>query len=281
MVIYAPYTVYQYGLKGWGKVILKDGWKYFILAAADVEANFLVVKAYQYTNLLSCMLLDCWAIPVCMFFQWIYQKPKYHWTQLLGIFIALGGMGIQVASDQLLDKDYPALDMVKGDVFMIIGATLYGFTNATEEKFVRNSPLYEVLGIFGLWGTLINGIQASALEWKNMRDANWNGPVIGLLFAFTAAMLILYTIAPILYRMASSTYYNLSLLSSDFYGLLFGLFLYHYKPYFLYFISFPVTLIGLIVYFWNLAPETQGKIDVRVPEYITARHEIGRVAGEV
>ncbi|KAG8925889.1 hypothetical protein FRC02_009358 [Tulasnella sp. 418] len=227
------------------------------------------------------MLLDCWAIPVCMFFQWIYQKPKYHWTQLLGIFIALGGMGIQVASDQLLDKDYPALDMVKGDVFMIIGATLYGFTNATEEKFVRNSPLYEVLGIFGLWGTLINGIQASALEWKNMRDANWNGPVIGLLFAFTAAMLILYTIAPILYRMASSTYYNLSLLSSDFYGLLFGLFLYHYKPYFLYFISFPVTLIGLIVYFWNLAPETQGKIDVRVPEYITARHEIGRVAGEV
>ena len=40
------------------------------------------------------------------------------------------------------------------------------------------------------------------------------------------AMLILYTVAPILYRMASSTYYNLSLLSSDFYGLLFGLFLY-------------------------------------------------------
>lgn len=39
-------------------------------------------------------------------------------------------------------------------------------------------------------------------------------------------MFILYTVAPILYRMASSAYYNLSLLSSDFYGLLFGLFLY-------------------------------------------------------
>lgn len=49
---------------------------------------------------------------------------------------------------------------------------------------------------------------------------------VGLLVAFTVAMLILYTIAPILYRMASSTYYNLSILSSDFYGLLFGLFLY-------------------------------------------------------
>ena len=39
-------------------------------------------------------------------------------------------------------------------------------------------------------------------------------------------MFIFYTVAPILYRMASSAYYNLSLLSSDFYGLLFGLFLF-------------------------------------------------------
>ena len=43
-------------------------------------------------------------------------------------------------------------------------------------------------------------------------------------------MFILYTVAPILYRMASSAYYNLSLLSSDFYGLLFGLFLYVRPP---------------------------------------------------
>ena len=43
-------------------------------------------------------------------------------------------------------------------------------------------------------------------------------------------MLILYTVAPLLYRMASSAYFNLSLLSSDFYGLLFGLSLYHRLP---------------------------------------------------
>lgn len=34
----------------------------FILAACDVEANFAVVKAYQYTNLLSCMLLNSWVL---------------------------------------------------------------------------------------------------------------------------------------------------------------------------------------------------------------------------
>ena len=36
-------------------------------------------------------------------------------------------------------------------------------------------------------------------------------------------MFILYTVAPLLYCLASSAYFNLSLLSSDFYGLLFGI----------------------------------------------------------
>ena len=33
-----------------------------------------------------------------------------------------------VASDELTDKDYPAISKVKGDIFMIVGATLYGFS---------------------------------------------------------------------------------------------------------------------------------------------------------
>jgi hypothetical protein len=77
------------------------------------------------------------------------MRVKYQWTQLLvrlllhnppahvrithvqhsqGIFICIGGLGMLVASDHLTDKDYPALDMAKGDVFMIVGATLYGFS---------------------------------------------------------------------------------------------------------------------------------------------------------
>jgi hypothetical protein len=110
-----------------------------------------------------------------------------------------------------------------------------------------------------MWGVLINGIQAAALEHDGMKTVAWNGATseinsllniflsnlnmsplqlvfwlhIQLVSLFSAAfslhieacslaMLILYTVAPLLYRLASSTYYNLSLLSSDFYGLLFG-----------------------------------------------------------
>lgn len=252
-------------------MVFRDGWKYFFLAACDVEGNFLVVKAYNYTTLLSCMLLDAWAIPVCLFFCWLYMRPKYQLTQLLGVVVCVAGLGLLVASDHITEKDYAAKNMALGDGFMILGASLYGFTNATEEFFVRRRPLYEVVGQLGMWGTLINGIQAAGLEHKDMRLATWNGENIGLLVAYTGAMFILYTVAPLLYRLASSAYYNISLLTSDFYGLLFGLFLFHYKPYWLYFPAFAVVILGLIIYFWSSTPEEQGKLDPRVPTYVTGR----------
>jgi solute carrier family 35 protein F1/2 len=102
----------------------------------------------------------------------------------------------------------------------------------------------QVVGMLGMWGMIINGIQAASLEHGSWMTSNWDGSVseyflqflvleitltlfqVGLLFAYTAAMFILYTVAPWIYRLASSAYYNISLLTSDFYGLLFGLFLF-------------------------------------------------------
>ncbi|KAJ7623314.1 DUF914-domain-containing protein [Roridomyces roridus] len=271
--IYTPYTMYRYGLGGWAKMVLRDGWKYLILAACDVEGNFLVVKAYEYTDLLSCMLLDAWAIPVCMIFSYIYMRKGYHWSQILGVLICILGLGLLVASDELTHKDYSPLSRGKGDAFMVAGATLYGFTNATEEFFVRKRPLYEVVGQLGMFGFIICIIQAAGLEHEGMKTATWNGATVGLLLAYTVAMIILYTVAPLLYRMASSAYYNLSLLSSDWYGLIIGLGLFHYTPYWLYFIAFALVLVGLVTYFWHSPPEDQGDLNPQAPEYVNQRSD--------
>lgn len=99
-----------------------------ILAATDVEGNFLAVKAYNYTTLLSCELLDAWAIPSCLLFSWLYMRTRYRPSQLLGVLVCVGGLGMLVASDELTDKDYPAANRGLGDAFMVIGATLYGFS---------------------------------------------------------------------------------------------------------------------------------------------------------
>ncbi|KAF9258947.1 DUF914-domain-containing protein [Marasmius fiardii PR-910] len=272
--VYTPFTIYRYGFKGWAEMMFRDGWKYIILAAADVEGNFMVVKAYQYTDLLSCMLLDAMAIPSCLFFSFLWMRTRYHWTQLLGVIICLGGMAMLVGSDIITDKTAStALDKAKGDGFMIAGAILYGFTNATEELFVRKRPLYEVVGQLGMWGVIISAAQAGGLEARDYKNHTWNGATVGLILTYTVGMLVLYTVAPLLYRMASSAYYNLSILSADFYGLLFGLFLYHYDPYWLYFVSFAVIIVGLVTYFWWAAPEEQGELTAQAPEYVRARRD--------
>ncbi|CED82884.1 Predicted membrane protein [Phaffia rhodozyma] len=280
-VVYTPYTIYRYGVKGWFTLLYKDGWKYALLGACDMEGNFLVVKAYQYTNLLSCMLLDAWAIPVCMFFTFVFMKTRFRWAQIIGIFVCIVGLGLLVASDQITDKDYKALNMALGDGYMIVGATLYGFTNALEEFLVRKRPLYEVVGQLGMWGMIWNAVQCSILERHLWFETTWDGANIGFLFLYTFSLFILYTLAPLLYRSSSSVYYNLSLLTSDFYGLLIGLSLYSYHPYWLYFVAFVVVIVGLIIYFWTSTPAEQGQLDVTRPDYVNQvfSPEGARVAG--
>jgi Solute carrier family 35 len=36
-LVYTSYTIYRYGFKKWGRLLWKDGWKYFILGFADVQ----------------------------------------------------------------------------------------------------------------------------------------------------------------------------------------------------------------------------------------------------
>lgn len=146
--LYTPMTIYRYGFKAWGRMILTDGWKCkfllannytkipfndekiihqdFILAAVDVEANYAVVKAYQYTDLLACMLLDCWATPVCMFMAYFLVKARYHWSQILGVLICIAGLGMTVASDDITGKNYDAPNRPLGDgLMLIVGFVLF------------------------------------------------------------------------------------------------------------------------------------------------------------
>ena len=49
-LIYTSYTIYKYGFKKWIRLILKDGWRFFILAFLDVEGNYFTVLAYRYVR---------------------------------------------------------------------------------------------------------------------------------------------------------------------------------------------------------------------------------------
>ncbi|KAI8371490.1 solute carrier family 35 member SLC35F1/F2/F6 [Radiomyces spectabilis] len=254
-LVYNSFAIYKRGIRGWLLQFWRRGIYYFILGLIDVEGNYFVVKSYQYTSLLSAMLLDCWSTPVCMILSFLFLKVRYKWVQYVGVFIALCGLGMLVGSDVMTDKNYAAADAVKGDLFCLLGATLYGFSNVGEEIMARKHPLYEVIGMFTFFATFINFVQLMILERSEFASFVNQGEAIAMVIVYTCCMFVLYSLAPVMFRLGSAVLYNLSLLTSDFYGLIFGLGLFGYKVTFLYPIAYVVIIIGIAIYHIFPAPE--------------------------
>lgn len=251
-IIYTSFTIYKYGFGGWRKMLYKDGWKYIILSFCDVEGNYFTILAYRYTTILSAQLINFWAIVIVVTISFIFLKVRYHWAQILGILVCVGGMGILLASDHIQGTNGGAIssgDQLKGDLFALLGATMYGLSNVYEEWFVSGRPLYEVIGQIGFWGMIINGAQAGIFDRSSFQTATWNSKVGGYLAGYTLILTLFYTLVPILYRLASAAFFNISLLTGNFWGVVIGTAVFGYHVHWMYPIAFTLIMIGHFVYY--------------------------------
>lgn len=249
-LIYTTYTIYKYGFKKWGRLILVDGWRFFILAFFDVEGNYFVVLAYRYTTILSAQLINFWAIAVVVIISFFFLKVRYHYTQIFGILLCIGGLGVIFGSDQITGANqFGATDEVKGDLFALLGATFYGLSNVFEEWLVSERPLYEVVGQLAFWGMFINGTQAGIFDRAAFRSATWNGKVGGYLTGYTLILSLFYSLAPVLFRLSSAAFFNISLLTGSFWGVAIGVKVFHLTIHWMYPIAFVLIIIGQIIYF--------------------------------
>lgn len=248
-IIYTSFTIYKYGIKGWASMVWKSGWRYFILAFCDVEGNYFTVLAYRYTNIMSAQLINFWAIAVVVIISLLFLKVRYHIAQYIGIAICCGGLGILVASDQITGGgNGPVPDEVKGDLFALLGATFYGLSNVAEEYLVSKKPLYEVIGQLSFWAIPINGVQAAIFDRTQFRNATWNSKVGGYLTGYTLILSFFYTGAPLVFRMASAAFFNIGLLTGNFWGVIVGIELFGLSVHFMYPIAFVCIILGLFVY---------------------------------
>jgi solute carrier family 35 protein F1/2 len=251
-LIYIPFTIFKYGPRKYFRLFFHDGfgWKYLILSFMDVEGNYFTVLAYRYTNLLSAQLLNFWSIVCVVLISFTVLKVRYSWAQCLGILVCCAGMGVLLYSDNLSGSnngDFP--QQLKGDLFGLLGATFYGLSNVFEEWFVSKRPMYEVLSMLGLFGMIILGIQAAIFDRDSFNEATWNGDIAGYLVGYTLILNLFYSLAPLMFRMASAAFFDISLLTGNFWGTIIGIQVFGYTIYYLYPIAFVMIIIGLVVYF--------------------------------
>ncbi|CAM1506094.1 Fc.00g057350.m01.CDS01 [Cosmosporella sp. VM-42] len=249
-LIYNTIFMIKDGPRVWFRVLLKDGWKYFIMSCLDVEGNYFTVLAYRYTNILSAQLLNFWSIICVVIISFFLLKVRYKIFQIIGILVCCGGMSILLASDHITGSNGgPGVNLVKGDLFGLLGATFYGTSNVFEEWLVSKAPMYHVLAFMGFFGMFINGVQAAIFDRQSFDDATWNGEVIGWIIGYTICLTLFYTLAPLILRMGSAAFFDISLLTANFWGVIIGIRVFGYKIHYLYPIAFVLIIIGLVAYF--------------------------------
>ncbi|KAJ8755310.1 hypothetical protein K2173_019108 [Erythroxylum novogranatense] len=241
-IVYGSIMLYR-------KKPLKAKWYYYILLGlVDVEANFLVVKAYQYTSLTSVMLLDCWTIPSVMLLTWLVLKTKYKLRKITGVIVCVAGLVMVVFSDVHAGDRAGGSNPRLGDSLVVAGATLYAVCNVSEEYLVKNADRIELMAFLGLFGGIISAIQISILERSELRSINWTAGAALPFFGFAVAMFMFYSLVPILLQISGSTMLNLSLLTSDMWAVVIRIFAYQQKVDWMYFVAFAAVAVGLVIY---------------------------------
>ncbi|XP_017698466.2 solute carrier family 35 member F1-like isoform X2 [Phoenix dactylifera] len=245
--------------------MLIDWYYYLMLAVVDVEANFLVVKAYQYTSLTSVMLLDCWSIPCVIFLTWIFLKTKYGLWKFVGVAICVAGLVLVVFSDVHASDHEAGSNPVKGDMLVIAGSTLYAVSNVSEEFLVKKAERVELMAMLGTFGAVVSACQISILERNELKSIHWTAGAVLPFLGFALAMFLFYSTVPVILKISGSTMLNLSLLTSDMWAVLIRIFAYHQKVDWMYFIAFGAVAVGLVIYSGG------SKIDANIAQVAEAK----------
>ncbi|XP_050189569.1 solute carrier family 35 member F2 [Myiozetetes cayanensis] len=249
LLVYTTTLAFRTGGDSLWQILKQRWWKYIFLGVADVEANYMIVRAYQYTTLTSVQLLDCFGIPVLMALSWFILRARYRLIHFIAVAVCLLGVGTMVGADILAGRqDSEGSDVVIGDVLVLLGASLYAISNVSEEYIVKNLSRVEFLGMVGLFGTIVSGLQLAIVEHKEIMRIQWNWKVALLFTVFALCMFGLYSFMPVVIKVTSATSVNLGILTADLYSLFFGLFLFYYKFSGLYILSFVIIMVGFTLY---------------------------------
>ncbi|CAL5387505.1 unnamed protein product [Camellia sinensis] len=176
---------------------------YVILGFVDVQGNYLVNKAYQYSSITSVTLLDCWTVAWVIVLTWFFLGTRYSLWQFFGAALCVVGLGLVLVSDAGVGGGGGSKPLL-GDVLVIAGTLFFAMSNVGEEFCVKKKDRIEVVAMLGLFGTLILSFAGYGL-----------------------ATFMFYTLVPFVLKMSGATMFNLSILTSDMWAVVIRIFFYH------------------------------------------------------
>ncbi|XP_044507454.1 solute carrier family 35 member F1-like isoform X1 [Mangifera indica] len=231
---------------------------YLILGFVDVQGNYLVNKAFQFSSITSVTLLDCFTIAWAIILTWFFLGTRYSIWQLFGAALCVLGLGLVLLSDAGVAGGGGSRPLL-GDILVIAGTVFFAMSNVGEEFFVKKKDRVEVVCMIGIYGLLVSVIQLSILELKSLESVKWSTDIILGLLGYTISGLMFYSLSPFVLKLSGAAMFNLSLLTSDMWAVVIRIFIYQQQVDWLYFLAFAVVAVGLVIY------STTGKDPAPIP----------------
>lgn len=220
---------------------------YLFLGFIDAQGNYLYNKAYQYSSITSVTILDCWTIAWVIILTWIFLGARYSLRQFLGAAVCLLGLGLVLLSDAGVGGGGGTKPLL-GDTLVIAGTLFFAMSNVGQEYCVKKKDLVEFVSMIGLFGMLVSGCQLAILEKRVLESVKWSPEVILAFAGYALAGFMFYALSPYVLKTSGSTMFNLSLLTSDMWAVVIRIFFYRQQVDWLYYISFVMVVIGLVIY---------------------------------
>jgi len=178
---------------------------------------------------------------------------QYTQRHYAGVVICILGLGVLILSDALhvgggIAGGEAGPERWKGDLLCLAGASLYAVSNVAQEASIKGGDRVEFLGMLGLWGTAINGVQLLVLELDTLRSIQWTGSIVGLIVGFALCLFAMYVLTSHFLSAGDATLFNLSMLTSDLWAVLVGVLLFGQGLSWLYFVALLVIIVGIVLY---------------------------------
>lgn len=254
----------EYRMPLFGCLRLRVPWYvYGCFSCLDVGAGIIMLRSLQYTSLTSVTLLSSLTIPSTMLFSKLLMDKSFYAHHFLGVMLcALGGC-LTLWSDLEGHKSNPdgsspattssqGFQMNVGDLMAILAALLYGLGDAASEYAIKHIDRNEFLGMIGLFGLVLTGLQFPFQEMDTLArifsDPEANVNEFLLMGGYVSLLLAYYETEALFLASSDATLLNLSLQAQNFYAITFSVLVYRMAPPPLFYIAVAFVGIGVFVY---------------------------------
>uniref|UniRef100_A0A336MH20 CSON001417 protein n=1 Tax=Culicoides sonorensis TaxID=179676 RepID=A0A336MH20_CULSO len=247
--VFTTRLAFRKGDKGLISVIKTRGYRYVLIGLIDLEASALLASSHQFSSLINIQFLDCVALPVSIVLSCLTLGIRFRFVHMLGVSVCLLGIGSLVWAGIGGAADNENHSHLVGDMLCVGGAVLFAVACVLQELVCKTLDCLEYLGMIGLFGSCLCGIQMFLVEKSTLMQIDWsNNDVIVYLAAFGFVQFMFYSLLSHVLLHSGSTAVQLYLLTADFYTLVVGIVSYNYRFHAFYLLSFFLTMIGVYIY---------------------------------